>query len=210
MKLRDYSQLRDDLRKIIPVALKNTQVSIPEIIKTMTIQKHGNLHKIFPETVDKTKFVSPIFNPQLEYVAQQQGIDYIQEEAVGYDAILRGLKLENKLSFMAGGASFATGNNHSKTKVPHVFCTKLLYDVETNKITDIFAAIVDLSKATNPLTRWDDEQKVDKKTGKVKNNNGFSKLLVHKDDADCVTVIFGGLKPLQWNSKYYHPSYEAC
>ena len=211
MKLRTYSQQAEDLKKIIPLALKRTTRKINEILPLLSEGKKNTLHEWFPLTVDKTKFIAPIFNGDLELSAEEIGVDYISEEAVGYDCISQGVKLENKLSLaQPKSAGLATGNNHSKTKVPHVFCTKLLYDVETNKITDIFAAIVDLSKATNPLTRWDDEQKVDKKTGKVKNNNGFSKLLVHKDDADCVTVIFGGLKPLQWNSKYYHPSYEAC
>ena len=210
MKLRDYSQQAEDLRRIIPLALKRTTRKINEILPLLSEGKKNTLHEWFPLTVDKTKFIAPIFNGDLELSAEEIGVDYISEEAVGYDCISKGVKLENKLSLAKEkAAGLATGNNHSKTKVPQVFCTKLQYDVDTNKIIGIFAAIVDLSKATNPLTRWkDDQQKGD--DGEVKNNNGFSTLFVHRDDGHCVTPIMGGLKPLTKRNVYYHASYESC
>lgn len=210
MKLRDYSQQAKDLRKIIPLALKRTTRKINEVLPLLSEGKKTTLHEWFPLTVDKTKFIAPIFNGDLELSAEEIGVDYISEEAVGYDCISQGVKLENKLSLAKEkAAGLATGNNHSKTKVPQVFVTKLKYDVETNKIVGIFAAIVDLSKATNPLTRWkDDQQKGD--DGEVKNNNGFSTLYVHRDDRHCITTILGDLKPLRGNSKFYHASYESC
>ena len=210
MKLRDYSQQAKDLRKIIPLALKRTTRKINEILPLLSEGKKNTLHEWFPLTVDKTKFIAPIFNGDLELSAEEIGVDYISEEAVGYDCISQGVKLENKLSLAKEkAAGLATGNNHSKTKVPQVFVTKLKYDVETNKIVGIFAAIVDLSKATNPLTRWKDEQQKDA-DGEVKNNNGFSTLYVHRDDRHCITTILGDLKPLRGNSKFYHASYESC
>ena len=210
MKLRDYSQQAKDLRKIIPLALKRTTRKINEILPLLSEGKKNTLHEWFPLTVDKTKFIAPIFNGDLELSAEEIGVDYISEEAVGYDCISQGVKLENKLSLaQPKSAGLATGNNHGKTKVPQVFCTKLQYDVDTNKIVGIFAAIVDLSKATNPLTRWKDEQQKDA-DGEVKNNNGFSTLYVHRDDRHCITTILGDLKPLRGNSKFYHASYESC
>ena len=210
MKLRDYSQQAKDLRKIIPLALKRTTRKINEVLPLLSEGKKTTLHEWFPLTVDKTKFIAPIFNGDLELSAEEIGVDYISEEAVGYDCISQGVKLENKLSLAKEkAAGLATGNNHSKTKVPQVFVTKLKYDVETNKIVGIFAAIVDLSKATNPLTRWKDEQQKDA-DGEVKNNNGFSTLYVHRDDRHCITTILGDLKPLRGNSKFYHASYESC
>lgn len=210
MKLRDYSQQAKDLRKIIPLALKRTTRKINEVLPLLSEGKKTTLHEWFPLTVDKTKFIAPIFNGDLELSAEEIGVDYISEEAVGYDCISQGVKLENKLSLaQPKSAGLATGNNHSKTKVPQVFCTKLQYDVDTNKIVGIFAAIVDLSKATNPLTRWKDEQQKDA-DGEVKNNNGFSTLYVHRDDRHCITTILGDLKPLRGNSKFYHASYESC
>ena len=210
MKLRDYSQQAEDLRRIIPLALKRTTSKINEILPLLSEGKKNTLHEWFPLTVDKTKFIAPIFNGDLELSAEEIGVDYISEEAVGYDCISKGVKLENKLSLAKEkAAGLATGNNHSKTKVPQVFCTKLQYDVDTNKIIGIFAAIVDLSKATNPLTRWKDEQQKDA-DGEVKNNNGFSTLYVHRDDRHCITTILGDLKPLRGNSKFYHASYEHC
>ena len=210
MKLRTYSQQAEDLRKIIPLALKRTTRKINEILPLLSEGKKNTLHEWFPLTVDKTKFIAPIFNGDLELSAEEIGVDYISEEAVGYDCISQGVKLENKLSLAKEkAAGLATGNNHSKTKVPQVFVTKLKYDVETNKIVGIFAAIVDLSKATNPLTRWKDEQQKDA-DGEVKNNNGFSTLYVHRDDRHCITTILGDLKPLRGNSKFYHASYESC
>ena len=104
-------------------------------------------------------------------------------------------KVENKLSLGTKSPhAFATGNNHSKTKVDLVFCTKLVYN-DNNGFSEIHASLVDLSQRTLPqITRWRDEQKKDK-NGEVKNNNGFSTLEVAKHDAHIVTPVFGSTRP---------------
>ena len=83
-------------------------------------------------TVDKTKLLANIFNPALEDAAKNLGVDYITEETVGYDAILLSEEIENKLTLGKDSASFATGNNHSKTKVDKIFVCKLSRLVTTS------------------------------------------------------------------------------
>ena len=95
-------------------------------------------------------------------------------------------------------ASFATGNNHSKTKVDKIFVCKL--QQTGNDFPEIFAAIVDLL-AQNPASGWSDSVT---KTGK--NNNGFSQLRIHKEDALCITPIYGKIRK---TTKYIHTEYES-
>ena len=132
-------------------------------------------------------------------------MDYIEEEGIGYDCIVEKQKVENKLSLGTKSPhAFATGNNHSKTKVDLVFCTKLVYN-DNNGFDQIHASVVDLSQRTLPLiTRWRDDQKKDKKTGEVKNNNGFSTLEISKHDAHIVTCVFGSTRPA---TKFLYPTY---
>ena len=203
MKLRPNAELASDLGKIIKGSLSRTTAKLNETLPILNSKK-PTLDEWFPLTVDKTKFIAPIFNDDLECVAKELGVDYIQEEAVGYDAILRETELENKLSLGQEKAAFSTGNNHSKTKVDKVFYTKLKQ--EGNVFTEVFACIVDLSLAKHPDTRWYNEQKKDK-NGNVKNINGFATLRVHKSDRDCVTIIHGDIHSA---AKFLHPRYEVC
>ena len=96
-------------------------------------------------------------------------------------------------------SSFATGNNHSKTKVDKIFVCKLQQN--GNNFPEVFAAIVDLSLATNPATGWSDSV-----TATGKNNNGFSTLKIHKEDALCITPIYGKIRK---TTKYIHTEYET-
>jgi|TARA_B100000902_G_C27017621_1_gene768000 hypothetical protein len=203
MKLRPNAELASDLGKIIKGSLRRTTDKLNQTLPILNPKK-PTLDTWFSQTVDKTKFIAPIFNDDLECVAKELGIDYIQEEAVGYDAILREEEIENKLSLTSQDAAFSTGNNHSKTKVDKVFCTRLRQ--EGNVFTEVFACIVDLSLAKHEDTRWYNEQKKDK-DGNVKNNNGFATLKVHKSDTDCVTIIHGNIHKA---AKFLHPKYEVC
>jgi len=103
------------------------------------------------------------------------------------------------MSLGSSTSSFATGNNHSKTKVDKIFCVKLTQD--GNNFPQIFACIVDLSLAQNPKTGWTDSVT---KTGK--NNNGFSTLRVHNEDLICITPIYGKVRRTQ---KFIHTVYET-
>ena len=76
MKLRTYSQQAEDLRKIIPLALKRTTRKINEVLPLLSEGKKTTLHEWFPLTVDKTKFIAPIFNGDLELSAEEIGVDY--------------------------------------------------------------------------------------------------------------------------------------
>ena len=149
-------------------------------------------------TVDKTKFLANIFNPALEDAAKELGVDYITEETIGYDAILLDEEIENKMSLGSSTSSFATGNNHSKTKVDKIFCIK--FTQNENAFPSVFACIVDLSLKINEATGWTDSVT---KTGK--NNNGFSTLRIHNEDRMCVTPIFGNVRRTQ---KFIHTVYE--
>ena len=147
---------------------------------------------------DRTKFLANIFNPALEDSAKELGVDYITEETVGYDAILLEHEIENKMSLGSSTSSFATGNNHSKTKVDKIFCIK--FTQKENDFPSVFACIVDLSLKQNDATGWTDSVT---KTGK--NNNGFSTLRVHNEDKMCITPIFGSVRRTQ---KFIHTVYE--
>ena len=207
MKLRppSHDDIAADLKQIIPIALERTSERIARCVEIVSDGQFEHLGEWFEQTVDRTKYVAPIFNIQLGRVAKELGVDYIEEEGIGYDCICEGNKVENKLSLGTKSPhAFATGNNHSKTKVDLVFCTKLVYN-DDNGFNQIHASVVDLSQRTLPLiTRWRDDQKKDKKTGKVKNNNGFSTLEIAKQDAHIVTPVFGGTRPAV---KFTYPTY---
>ena len=206
MKLRppSHDEIAADLKQIIPLALNNTSEIVAQCVKLASAGTMTHLGEWFAQTVDRTKYVAPIFNIQLGIVAKQLGVDYIEEEGIGYDCIVESHKLENKLSLGTKSPhAFATGNNHSKTKVDLVFCTKLVYN-DNNGFSEIHASLVDLSQRTLPqITRWRDEQKKDK-NGEVKNNNGFSTLEVAKHDAHIVTPVFGSTRPAV---KFTYPTY---
>lgn len=184
-------QQADLLRKILPGAVKRTTDKLDKGLTFFTEGEDSNLDDFFGvggnTTVDKTKFIAPIFNPSLAKEAKEQGLDYIKEEAVGYDAKCLNDEIENKLSLGKDSAQFATGNNHSKTKVDKIFCVKL--EQVGNIFPSGFACIVDLSKAQHPDTGFGDTVT---KTGK--NNHGFASLKVHVSDVDCITEIHGNIR----------------
>ena len=204
MKLRPQSdniQLAEALKRIVPKAVKLTSDRVAKALHICSGGKKSNLDTFFGEdnTVDKTKFLANIFNPALEDSAVDLGVDYISEETVGYDALLLEQEIENKMSLGSSTSSFATGNNHSKTKVDKIFCVKLTQ--KENGFPEVFACLVDLSLAMNPATGWTDSVT---KTGK--NNNGFSTLRVHNEDLICITPIYGSVRRTQ---KFIHTVYET-
>ncbi|WP_124981681.1 hypothetical protein [Nonlabens xiamenensis] len=204
MKLRpqtDNIQLAEALKRIVPQAITLTEQRVAKALQICSGGKKNDLDTFFGEdnTVDKTKFLANIFNPALEDAAKTLGVDYITEETVGYDAILLDEEIENKMSLGSSTSSFATGNNHSKTKVDKIFCVKLTQ--KANGFPEVFACLVDLSLKMNPNTGWSDSVT---KTGK--NNNGFSTLKIHNEDAICITPIYGRVRKTQ---KYVHTVYET-
>ena len=194
------TQLADALFRIIPKALSLSTQRLQKGLSVISGGRFSDLDEYFGDnTVDKTKLLANIFNPALEDAAKNLGVDYVTEETVGYDAVLIAEEIENKLTLGKDSASFATGNNHSKTKVDKIFVCKLQQN--GNEFPEIFAAIVDLSLASNPATGWSDSVT---KTGK--NNNGFSQLRIHKEDALCITPIYGKIRK---TTKYIHTEYET-
>ena len=194
------TQLADALFRIIPKALSLSTQRLQKGLSVISGGRFNDLDEYFGDnTVDKTKLLANIFNPALEDAAKNLGVDYVTEETVGYDAVLIAEEIENKLTLGKDSASFATGNNHSKTKVDKIFVCKLQQN--GNDFPEVFAAIVDLSLASNPATGWSDSVT---KTGK--NNNGFSQLRIHKEDALCITPIYGKIRK---TTKYIHTEYET-
>lgn len=194
------TQLADALFRIIPQALSLSTQRLQKGLSVISGGRFSDLDQYFGDnTVDKTKLLANIFNPALEDAARNLGVDYVTEETVGYDAILLAEEIENKLTLGSTTSSFATGNNHSKTKVDKIFVCKLQQN--GNDFPEVFAAIVDLSLATNPATGWSDSV-----TATGKNNNGFSTLKIHKEDALCVTPIYGKIRK---TTKYIHTEYET-
>jgi hypothetical protein len=181
-------QQADLLKKILPGAIKRTTDKLDKGLTFFTEDEDSNLDEFLGNnTVEKTKFVSFIFNPALAREAREMGLDYVKEETVGYDAKCLNKELENKLSMSEDFAQFATGNNHSKSKVDKIFCVKL--DQVGNIFPSGFACILDLSKAQHPDTGFDDTV-----TKSGNNNNGFAPLRVHVSDVDCITVIHGEIR----------------
>ena len=194
------ARLADALYTMVPRALALTTQRLQKGLSIMSGGRFTDLDEYFGETtVDKTKLLANVFNPALQDVAENCGIDYVTEETTGYDAILLQEEIENKLTLGKTSSSFATGNNHSKSKVDKVFVVKA--SQVGNIFPSVFAAVIDLSLATNPETGWDDTVS---KTGK--NNNGFSKLRVHNDDLHCITVMYGKVRKTK---KFIHTEYET-
>jgi hypothetical protein len=194
------ARLADALYTMVPRALALTTQRLQKGLSIMSGGRFTDLDEYFGETtVDKTKLLANVFNPALQDVAENCGIDYVTEETTGYDAILLQEEIENKLTLGKTTSSFATGNNHSKSKVDKVFVVKA--SQVGNIFPSVFAAVIDLSLATNPETGWDDTVS---KTGK--NNNGFSKLRVHNDDLHCITVMYGKVRKTK---KFIHTEYET-
>ena len=192
--------LADALFRMVPNALSLTTQRLQKGLSIMSGGRFTDLDEYFGDTtVDKTKLLANVFNPALQDTAEKCGVDYITEETTGYDAILLDEKIENKLTLTKTTSSFATGNNHSKSKVDKVFVVKA--SQVGNIFPSVFAAVIDLSLATNPETGWDDKVT---KTGK--NNNGFSTLRVHNDDLHCITVIYGKVRKAD---KFIHTVYET-
>ena len=184
-------QQAEVLQKLLLGAVNRTTAKLDKAMLLLTEGEDSNLDDFFGiggnTTVDKTKFLAPIFNPSLASQAKEMGLDYVKEEAVGYDAKCLNGEIENKLSLGKDPAQFATGNNHSKTKVDKIFCVKL--EQVGNLFPSGFACIVDLSLAKHPQSGWTDTVT---KTGK--NNHGFSSLKIHVSDVDCITVIHGKVR----------------
>ena len=115
------TQLADALFRIIPKAIDLSTKRLQKGLSIISGGRFNDLDEYFGDnTVDKTKLLANIFNPALEDAAKQLGVDYITEETVGYDAILLEEEIENKLTLGSSTSSFATGNNHSKTKVDKI------------------------------------------------------------------------------------------
>ena len=194
------ARLADALYTMVPRALALTTQRLQKGLSIMSGGRFTDLDEYYGETtVDKTKLLANVFNPALQDVADNCGIDYVTEETTGYDAILLQEEIENKLTLTKTTSSFATGNNHSKSKVDKVFVVKA--SQVGNIFPSVFAAVIDLSLATHPETGWDDKVT---KTGK--NNNGFSTLRVHNDDLHCITVMYGKVRKAD---KFIHTVYET-
>lgn len=109
-------------------------------------------------TAARTKLLTYVLDNALDEMARRINIDYrpasIDDPAeAGFDSFLFGCGMENKLSLGKTPSSFATGTSHNTdNKDSRVLAVK----VQSNdyKTTAVFAAIVDLSAATDGNTGW--------------------------------------------------------
>ena len=168
---------------------------LPEVLDDATDRLNRHMPDLFGysdidemtnDTAEKSKLIAPVIAKSLEFIASRETPEYVREETNGYDNLIHSLEVENKFTLTSCASSFATANNHSKTKVPLVLCVKVKNVF--NHFPSISAFLVDCSKFKNPGSGFTDGVT---KTGK--NNNGFSKLLVHRDDVDAVNVIYGSV-----------------
>ncbi|NBV27588.1 hypothetical protein EBS02_01000 [bacterium] len=185
------------LKKILPEVLDETTTRLNRHMPDLF--GYDNIDEMTNDTAEKSKLIAPVFAKSLEVVASRETPEYVREETNGYDNVIFFQKIEDKLTLTSTPSSFATGNNHSKVKVPLVFCVKV--QNVGNYFPAISAFLVDCSKFKNPDSGFSDGVT---KTGK--NNNGFSQLSVHKDDAAAVHVIYGNVVAKQ---KWLHTVYET-
>ena len=198
------TQMTNNLQIVIDLLKK----ILPEVLDDATNRLNRHMPDLFGysdvdemtnDTAEKSKLIAPVLAKSLEVVASQETPEYVREETAGYDNLIYSLKIENKFTLTSTASSFATGNNHSKTKVPLVLCVKVKN--VGNHFPAISAFIVDCSKFKNPESGFTDGVT---KTGK--NNNGFSQLQVHKDDIDAVHVIYGSVSK---KKVWLHTEYET-
>ena len=204
MAFIDYSpEFKGIYTEIIPDALTLLTERLDEHLTGLFGSKINNLD-YFSETTTKTKLVSPAFAMAMEDTARAKGYTYTDVDSIGYDTEAADpvddviIRVEDKLSFGSSGATFATGNNHSKVKDYLHLVVKL--QNSGNVFTNVFAALIDVPALKNPRSGWDDNV-----TATGKNNNGFSSLKVNPSDWNCIDVIYGGLKT---NPKWMHTRYE--
>jgi hypothetical protein len=184
------SKIAQDYRQIIPIALNILTERLNSICNNGTGGRGGDIDALLPDTVTKTKLIA-IFAPfAFEDAAKQLGIPYQFVNANGYDVKMNDngeVTIEEKMSLMSDNSSLATGNNHSKVK-DHLHFVMKLQNVG-NIFCNCFAALVAVPSFTHKQSGWSDNVT---KTGR--NNNGFSSLKVHIEDADKIEVIYGKIK----------------
>ena len=177
-------------RTMIPVALELLTDALDDALNRLTFGNGGDLDSLMNDTVSKTKLIAIFLPYAMQEAGQRAGIKYNFVNANGYDVEMDDngiVKIEEKASLMDDSASFATGNNHSKVKDYLHFTMKLKN--EGNKFTECFAALVRVPALTNPKSGWNDTV-----TKTKKNNNGFSSLRVHIDDACFVETVYGSIR----------------
>lgn len=144
-------------------------------------------------TPEKTKLLTYICDHSLELVANEQEVRYSRasvddvNETQGFDALLFNCQLENKLTLSADPASFGTGNRNTvASKGDRVLTIKLQHDgVRTH---GVFAAIIDLTHAANPMTGWASAAT----TGRPRDS--FATLKIHNDDEELIIPVCGNIR----------------
>lgn len=167
----------------------------------------SNMYIMVSATAEKSKYLAPWFYPVLEHHCKQLGLDFVIEESDGYDAIINGVQVELKIGQGENTSQIATGNNHSKVKVDDII--SIQFQMNGNEFTSLWVGHIDMSKATNPETKWSDTV-----TTSGKNNVGFSGLTVAAVDMDIITCYYGEVRNHAKNSpktpiKTTHIVYDA-
>jgi len=86
---------------------------------------YSDIDEMTNDTAEKSKLIAPVIAKSLEFIASRETPEYVREETNGYDNLIYSLEIENKFTLTSCASSFATANNHSKTKVPLVLCVKV-------------------------------------------------------------------------------------
>jgi hypothetical protein len=105
-------------------------------------------------TVQKTLSVEPFHGIILEKVCNEFGIPFKIEQGKGYDYIIDGIQVEGKTT-QSNHTGF-TGCSHSNgVKVNDFLLIK--FKIKNNKLTEIFAALVDMDRMENGFTHGSTE-----------------------------------------------------
>ena len=166
---------------------------IPELVEewnTVKLSKFEDLYEqsfaeLFKDrqTQEKTKIVAPCLDVVFARLIKKYIPDFERDETVGRDYKWNNEGYECKMTFGAGNTW--TGNGYAKTP-KHILLRFTL--TEDGKITEMFAALVDLDECRS---RWTDPT--------TKSN--FSTLAFVKEDADLLDVIIGHTKINRVNIK---------
>jgi len=167
--------LREAIAAVIPELVEEWNTVMLPKLEDMA---YGlSFSEIFKDrlTQEKTKVVSPFLDIVFARLIKRYIPDFEVDETVGRDYIWNSEGFECKITF---GKNGWTGNGYAKTP-KHILLRFTL--TEDGKITEMFAALVDLDECKS---RWTD------KTTK----SNFSTLKFVKEDADVLDVTVGDIK----------------
>lgn len=190
--MEQITRFEEIVRSVTPAVIREfNEERLPALEQAWGRSFREEMENENQKTVEISKtYVRPLNNTFYRHIKAQ--LPEFQEETTdGYDYKLGKLEIEDKNSF-AWAANGWVGN-HVSSKVAWHLLKKFKTD-DNGRITDVFIALVDLSKCAN---EWEGQ------TAAKSNRAG---LVLKTEDADNVRVLYGNIK---LNAKNIKPMVEA-